>query len=209
MSSDVGLWSLVINKLDSRLAVVQFRNHSCDYRTNRTLLSPITIRNKMVYFRTFVRNFRKWRRTWHYRTARHSQKVGIHAAECRIPSQSRFALINRHFYANLTRATRWNSRNICFLCHVCRHNYVPGPGCVFGKLSETNDFGNFERKYLGKWGAFSIEISALFRICCPLYYGVKSCWHCISTLRSPAFDYALIIMYYNMGWFCTTMSTFF
>ena len=34
---------LVINKLDSRFAVVQFRNHSYDYRPNRTPLSPITI----------------------------------------------------------------------------------------------------------------------------------------------------------------------
>ena len=33
----------VINKLDSRFAVVQFRNHSYDYRPNRTPLSPITI----------------------------------------------------------------------------------------------------------------------------------------------------------------------
>ena len=36
---------LVINKLDSRFAVVQFRNHSYDYRPNRTPLSPITIIN--------------------------------------------------------------------------------------------------------------------------------------------------------------------
>ena len=36
---------LVINKLDSRFAVVQFRNHSYDYRRNRTPLSPITIIN--------------------------------------------------------------------------------------------------------------------------------------------------------------------
>ena len=34
---------LVINKLDSRFAVVQFCNHSYDYRPNRTPLSPITI----------------------------------------------------------------------------------------------------------------------------------------------------------------------
>ena len=53
-------------------------------------------------------------------TARHSQKVGIQAAECQIPSQSRFALINRHFYASLTRTTRWNSRKIvsCVMCDV-------------------------------------------------------------------------------------------
>ena len=73
-------------------------------------LEPYYSQNKMAYFRTFVGNFRKWRHTWHYRTARHSQKVGIHAAECQIPPQSRFALINRHFYASLTRTTRWNSR---------------------------------------------------------------------------------------------------
>ena len=36
---------LVINKLDSRFAVVQFRNHSYDYRPNRTPLSPINIIN--------------------------------------------------------------------------------------------------------------------------------------------------------------------
>ena len=36
---------LVINKLDSRFAVVQFRNHSSDYRPNQIPLSPITIIN--------------------------------------------------------------------------------------------------------------------------------------------------------------------
>ena len=39
---------------------------------------------------------------------------------------------------------------------------------VFGKLSETSDFVNFACKYLGKWGDFSIEISALFCICSTL-----------------------------------------
>ena len=34
---------LVINKLDSHFAVVQFRNHSYDYRPNRAPPSPITI----------------------------------------------------------------------------------------------------------------------------------------------------------------------
>ena len=35
---------LVINKLDSRFTVVQFRtNHLDDYRLNRTPLTPITI----------------------------------------------------------------------------------------------------------------------------------------------------------------------
>ena len=84
------------------------------------ILEPYYSLNKMVYFRTFVGSFQKWRHTWHYRTARHSQKVGIHAAECQIPSQSRFALINRHFYASLTRTTRWNSRKIvsCVMCDV-------------------------------------------------------------------------------------------
>ena len=45
---------LVINKLDSHFAVVQFRNHSYDYRPNRTPLRPITIIDKdtcMVEFR--------------------------------------------------------------------------------------------------------------------------------------------------------------
>ena len=53
-------------------------------------------------------------------TARHSQKVGIPAAECQIPSQSCFALINRHFYASWTRTTRWNSRKNfpCVMCDV-------------------------------------------------------------------------------------------
>ena len=36
---------LIISKLDSRFAVVQFCNHSYDYRPNRTPLSPITIIN--------------------------------------------------------------------------------------------------------------------------------------------------------------------
>ena len=36
---------LVISKLDSRFAVVQFRNHSYDYGPNRTPFSPITINN--------------------------------------------------------------------------------------------------------------------------------------------------------------------
>ena len=40
---------LAINKLGSRLAVVQFRNHSYDYRPNRTPLSPITIINQYVW----------------------------------------------------------------------------------------------------------------------------------------------------------------
>ena len=51
----------------------------------------------MVHFRIFVRNFRKWPHTWQYRTARHSEKVGIHAAECKIPSQSRFLSLTEIF----------------------------------------------------------------------------------------------------------------
>ena len=38
----------VINKLGSRFAVIQFRNHSYDYRPNRTPLSPITIINSTL-----------------------------------------------------------------------------------------------------------------------------------------------------------------
>ena len=51
----------------------------------------------------------------------------------------------------------------------------------FAILSETSDFVNFERKYLRKWGDFSIEISALFRISSVQKDDVKSFWHFIST----------------------------
>ena len=105
---------------------MSFLPNSQYFPRSRTLLFAL---NKMVYFRTFVGNFRKWRHTWHYRTARHSQKVCIHAAQCQIPSQGRVALINRHFYASRTRTARWNSRKNCLLCHVWRHNYNHWQNC--------------------------------------------------------------------------------
>ena len=51
MSSDVGLYYLVINKSDSRFTVVRFRNHSYDCRPKRTPLSPIAIINHEYDYR--------------------------------------------------------------------------------------------------------------------------------------------------------------
>ena len=58
------------------------------------------------------------------------------------------------------------------------------PRCASGKLSETSDFAKVDRKYLGKWGDFTIYISAWFCICSTPRDDVKSLWHSISTLKS-------------------------
>ena len=44
---------LVINKLDSRFAIVQFCFHSYDYRPNWTPISPITITNQVWFVKGF------------------------------------------------------------------------------------------------------------------------------------------------------------
>ena len=126
------------------------------------ILEPYYSLNKMAYFRTFVGNFRKWRHTWHYRTARHSQKVRIDAAESQIPSQSCFALINRHFM-QAWREPQDGTREKIVSCVMSQLG--ARPWVCFWELSEKSAFVNFECKYLGKWVDFSIEISALFRIC--------------------------------------------
>ena len=101
------------------------------------------------------REFRKWRHTWHYRTARHSQKV-----QQNVKFHLKVALLSwTDIFMQVWREQQDGTRGILVSCVMCQ---VPGPGCVFGKLSETSV--NFEREYLG----ISIEISALFHICCTL-----------------------------------------
>ena len=76
----------------------------------------------------------------------HSQKVRIHAAEYQIPSQNSH---KQTFICKLDENSKMEL-GLYLLPVSCVTSQVPGPGCVFGKLSETSDYVNFERKYLGK-----------------------------------------------------------